>query len=295
MAKIAYVTDLHLTPNSPRIAGLVDATARLKDLGVRHLFMGGDLIGLPGNLEINAQGQRAWDVLKTRPVASDEYKVMFDYTKALADEVFPQFIAADPDLDRITVCGNADYIGYRYMQAAYAPDFSFLDNLSVSRRFSDPGQEFVVKGMIGVPVGKGDETAIYTNNPWYGGISDALPLADAWQYILMTHMPAYSQMDTFKGVNQGNENIGGLVNLASPTLHLTGHVHDAPESEGRIYTAWSGRLRNIVSVNPGGGNLHDPFIRMAIINLDKLRAIPNADLLNAGEALAGAIKLMDLR
>ena len=123
MKELAYVTDLHLTPNSPRTASLVDCVRRLPQMGARTLVLGGDLISLPGSLEIGGRG--AWDILKESPVSACAYKAMYDYSKDLADEVIPQVIAAASGLSMLSVCGNADYIGYRHISSVYAPFFGF--------------------------------------------------------------------------------------------------------------------------------------------------------------------------
>ena len=298
MTKIAYFTDLHPMPNSPRIAGLVSATRKLEDIGVRHLFIGGDFISFPGSFNINSQC--VWDVLKTRPVTRDEYRLMFEYAKDLAEEVIPQFIDADPDLDRIAICGNTDYVGYRYMSSVFAAHFTFLEDLSVKRRFAESESESIIRGTIGIPGGKADRLATNAYNPWYRGISVPNLKPGPRPYIFMSHMPAFPQPDGYHGSNlgykedhEGNRFILDLIGCQSPVVHLTGHVHDGPEADGNIFKVWPGRSGNVVSINPGGGNLHDPFIRMAIIDLEKLNAIPNDDLFNS-ELLAQAIQLLPL-
>ncbi len=295
MSKIAYVTDLHLTHGSPRIAGLVNATARLKDFGVRRLFMGGDLIGLPGSLQINEAGDHVWDVLKARPVTPGEYKVMFDYTRGLVDEVIPQVIEADPELARVAISGNADYIGYRYMAAAFAPYFTLMDDLHDSFRFTSTDMDMTVRGMAGIPLREGDEALININNPWYGGINPSKGFYIPGSHILLTHMPAHGHMDIYKEMNQGTFGIRDLVFWQSPYLHLTGHVHNAPDAAGRIFDVWQGRFHDIVSVNPGGGDLHDPSIKVAVIDINlAVELLSGRRPAYLADKMAQAIQLMTL-
>ena len=260
MSKIAYVTDLHLTQGSSRIGALTRSLSRLNDLGVRNLVMGGDLIGLPGSMSIG--GQKVWDILKTRPVSSAEYSQMWDYSRQLADAVIPQIIDATPGIERYMICGNADYVGYRYISGAYATDFNFLEN--ETRPLS--ASTYNIFGTIGIPFGFiGDETKIKANNPWYKGIYEAPRSLSA--AIVATHMPALGIMDRFRGENNGSQEVRSLLAKNTPLLHLAGHVHDAPEEQGSIF-AWGNTENHFyVSVNPGGGDLHDQGIRMALIDI----------------------------
>ena len=150
--------------------------------------------------------------------------------------------------------------------------------------------------MLGKPLSDGvGETLICVNNPWYRGIRPFVDIPFASSDVLVTHMPAHGAVDLFRDEHQGSVDIQRAISTYSPLLHLTGHVHSAP-NRNKIFdpkAIFSVMNAATVSINPGGDKLHDDYLKIALIDVELLRELSLSGQLTQ-ESAEEAIGLMSV-
>ncbi|MFC1767986.1 metallophosphoesterase [Candidatus Margulisiibacteriota bacterium] len=266
MPKIAYTTDLHLKPGSPRVQDLVSKMTTAREKKAKAFFIGGDTFPLADN---------HWPILKEGIKSEAQRMEMEAYSKELVDSIAPKMISAARGLPIFILKGNADHIGYEHLRKAFPNDFIFMQN-------SDPISlhEMFTLGHGGIPAAPGTNEAVFAqNSPWYKGImseaeyspliiNNAKPSFSWVKTVWMTHMPAFGHVDSYKGYPQGSRVILDLIWRNRPLIHLAGHVHDGAihETEGeKEYRPHSVINNTTVSVNPGA-NIKSDEVNMVMIN-----------------------------
>lgn len=309
--RIAYVTDLHLGSSSAagaRLASFSTKAAQLRSRGIRTIINGGDLFDLRGDM------WRPNGVVDTS-LSMERRTELSDYSAALVTELFGK-ISSKTGSDGLffSVIGNADFLSakalYGFKAAQPLKTFhSFQSPLAdpyngkASWTLREEGLAPVfIAGLSGVPALSFDAGArgVNKNNPWYMGVLSSERYNElvsnlgipGRENIVVTHMPARGAMDSFhhKGMDkwfedQGSVELRAAIEELKPILHLTGHVHGAPTVAGdyRPFVVSSGG--NTVTVNPGGGDLHDEEIcgtkgvKIAVIDPFKLIEMRNAGAL----------------
>ncbi len=281
VAKIAYVTDLHLgsAPTAAsRLASFSSKLVHLRDIGVGCVINGGDLADLRPDMW-KPQGL----VDSGAALKRLEYT---EYSEQIALNIMPPIVANIRGYGGLlSIFGNADYLSLSGM-------ISFRSSLPDPERFKhlfptiihysgemheviSDGRHIplVISGISGIPALPHDpgSVSVNENNPWYKGVLSERSYKDVLDNmmfpdnttIFLSHMPALGTLDSFfhRGKqalvdSQGSADIRDMIARRAPILHLTGHVHDAPMATGR-YRPFSVGLNGTVTINPGGGDLHD--------------------------------------
>ena len=206
----------------------------------------------------------------------------------------PEILKAAGGLPIFMIQGNADAFSFFHIQE----NRSEYPSVKALEAGVHEWEGFRVFGLGGVEANDAGSINVNKFNPKYGGVFsgevfsgriDALcRLTSRWREsdwrrtIMMTHQPAEGFVDVFGGKHAGSSLVEKLVRRTYPLLHLAGHVHDAvadvekDEQTGKdVRTYRPDRTREIIdgktlTVNIGGGFLHDPEVRMWLIDLDAL-------------------------
>ena len=285
MTKIAYVTDLHITHETKcRATALVTKMANVKGRA-GAFFFGGDTFTLGE--------QRHWDALMNGP-AGNAVIEMTNYSGGLTKELLPSIIEAAGGLPIFMLQGNADAISFFHIQKKLAEYSGVKPVAEDVLEF----MSFYIIGLGGIEANDPGALKVNESNSWYMGVlsgkdfKNGLDRIDKptrewtsndWRRtIFMTHLPAYGYVDVFGDKHNGNCLVEQFIRRNHPLLHLTGHVHDAAadiekdQQTGQVIRTYSpGKTRKVIdektlTVNPGGGVLHDAEIRMVLIDVDKL-------------------------
>lgn len=296
--RIAYVTDLHLGSSSAacaRLASFSAKAAQLRNRGIRTIINGGDLFDLRGDM------WRPNGVVDSS-LSMERRTELSAHSAGLVRDLFGKVSSyAGKDGLFFSVLGNADYLAakelysfkaaqplnrFHVYQSPLADPYNGLASWSLREEGLAP---IFIAGLSGVPALSFDAGAmdVNKNNPWYMGVLSSERYNElvsklgipGSENIVVTHMPARGAMDSFhhKGMDkwfedQGSVELRAAIEELKPILHLTGHVHGAPTVAGdyRPFVVNSGG--NTVTVNPGGGDLHDQEIegikgvKMAVID-----------------------------
>ncbi len=278
MFRLAYVTDIHL-PHAERLKSL---TLKMKAVRgqVNAFAFGGDTFGLE---------RTHWDALiKGRATPAEIYE-RTDFSRRSAEEGMPKILDAAGRKPVITINGNADVISFEYLRQN-KEKFPGLFALKSGEIFHHSGYSFI--GVGSIQPDNRDRGNILNFNPWYKGVisseeqseilSGLLDETSDWideqrkKIILLTHQPAYGFVDAVGGRNHGTHSMFSFIQALNPIVHVTGHVHSVPfVKDKKIYDfsrAYARMPSGTISINPGGGELHDSEegVRMAVIDIEKL-------------------------
>jgi Icc-related predicted phosphoesterase len=278
MAKIAYVTDLHLNPGSGMLRTLTDKIRALPS-DVRGICVGGDTFALK---------KEHWPKIIGGSLSAEETRELISYSFDLIDEVLPATLEAAGERPVIMIPGNADYIGYSCL-VGNKQDWNGLHLIDTKKKDLF---DLHFAGVGGAKPNNADSNNIANNNPWYFGIQDensfryrfaVLSAGTDTSYwantVLMTHMPALGYIDSYRGEHQGDDITLDFINRWAPLLHLAGHVHDGPMASGK-YLPFDVINEKTLTVNPGGGALHNDGIKMIIVDLEQLADLRSKGMLN---------------
>ena len=282
ISKIAYVTDLHLGSAPTRLPSFTGKLAALRDMGITRIINGGDMFDLRGDM------WKPRGLVDSR-VPSDQMLEMSDYSRRITSDLMrtvTEHICKNGLY--FSIFGNADYLSapemnrfkesqplkaFHRFQVPLAQPYNGL----VSWALREEGRSnLFISGLSGIPALSCDAGArnVNANNPWYMGVVSSERYNElvsklgipGRENIVVTHMPAKGVMDSFyhKGMDryfedQGSEVLRNSVTELGPILHLTGHVHGAPTVVGD-YRPFVVNYGKTVTINPGGGDLHDEDI-----------------------------------
>lgn len=261
------------------------------------LVNGGDMFDLSGDM---------WkpNGLVDMPKGIDQRIIYMEHSRDLAEGSMPEMIRHMEGFDAFySILGNADWLaapwmcpqeditGLRVFSPLRSPGFNGRLSFFLGGASYNP---LLVSGISSIPALPHDEGALQLlyNNPWYGGVlhtedymarlNDPSLFIDG-STILITHMPALGAMDSFFHTkkqllveNQGSPDLYAAIREHYPILHLTGHVHDAPMATGSYRPFVVSNDSRTVTVNPGGGDLHDKEtegisgVKIAVIDPFKL-------------------------
>lgn len=279
MAKIGYVTDLHLSNKLPgRTMGLLKKMVNVRSTVDAYIF-GGDTFAIAG--------KQNWEGFINRPIDRSELKERIRESRSMVDEYLPLIMDAADCKPVFMLQGNADAIAFRYT----AKNIDKYPNLRLVNNVPIEFCGHYIVGVGGIEPDNADAAKIKINNPWYGGVlypSDyiarllktALTRNIPWRKtILMTHQPAYGYADGCAGEHNGSEIVLQFILQKKPPIHLTGHMHYTPLAdikdkkyieERTTATIGYGTGDKTLSINPGGGDLHDlpGGVRMKILTLE---------------------------
>jgi len=314
ISKIAFVTDLHLG-NAPaaRISSFIRRLGQLRQAGIGCVINGGDLFDLR---------QDMWkpNGLVDGPLSAERHRELNEHSAKMAADNMPRIIENIEGFGGFfSVTGNADWMAMNHMllfraslsemdhHKLFMP--SILSKGTVNMVIGDgEHMPMTLSGISSIPALPHDTGALslISKNPWYKGVLTEEEYNNSFHAvpfpkdtaIFISHMPALGTLDSFFHqlkqtliTDQGSSEIRNIVERRKPILHLTGHVHDAPMASGSYKPFSVSADGKTVTVNPGGGELHDKEIegilgvKVAIIDPYKL-----FDMRKAGELTERSIK-----
>ena len=283
MLRIAYVTDLHL-PHVERLKSLTSKMRAVRDR-VNAFAFGGDTFGLE---------RFHWDALTKGRAAIGAINVRKAFSRRSAEEGMPLILDAADRKPVVMINGNADFLAFEYLR---------LNKKKFPGLFAlQSGEIFYLSGLYFIGVGSiepdnQDRNNILNFNPWYRGVVSSEEqtktftdlIENTWDWpdekrektVLITHQPALGFVDNGSTRIHGTFSMFSFVQALNPIIHLTGHVHSVPlekissKYDLSVYDfsrAYAKMPSGTISVNPGGGNVHDSEqgVRMAIIDIEKL-------------------------
>ena len=291
MFRLAYVTDIHL-PHAERLKSLISKMKAVRGQ-VNAFAFGGDTFGLERD---------HWDALIKGQAAIGVINVRKAFSRRSAEEGMPLILDAAGRKPVIMINGNADFLAFEYLRQN-KEKFPGLFALQSGEIFNLSGFSFI--GVGSVEPDNQDRKNILSFNPWYGGVVSREErskifgniIENTWnrteeqrkKTVLITHQPALGFVDNGSSRVHGTFEMFSFVQALNPIIHLTGHIHSAPvEKLTNMFDfslAYKQMPSGTISINPGGGELHDSpdGVRMVIVDIEKLIA---------GSKMAEAIQLV---
>jgi Icc-related predicted phosphoesterase len=244
-----------------------------------HAFVfGGDTFGLERN---------HWGALIKGQATKAEIYERTIFSEKSAVEGMPKILDAAGVKPVIMINGNADFLAFEHLRQN-KEKFPGLFALKSGEIFKFSGFSFI--GIGSIEPDNQDSRGILNLNPWYRGVissdeqfkisTEVIETTREWtdverkRAILLTHQPAFGYVDNVSGRKHGTISMFSFVQALNPIVHLTGHVHSVP-LKNNIYDfsrAYARMSSGTISINPGGGNVHDSDegVRMEIIDIEKL-------------------------
>lgn len=279
---VAVATDLHFgySQTETRMESLLRKIGKLPR-ETAALCVCGDTFTLAG--------QDKWDPLIKRQATDAEQMMLRQVSVDLVESLMPRIEEAVGEREGLRlylIPGNADALAYQYLTERTPIDsqVQLADGKILGHQ-----ERCKIEGLGAITPDCHDAVEINRLNPWYRGVRSSVQFGEALialafsgyelfyqsqgPTILMTHMPAYRQVDSFAGANQGSHQVLNYINSTQPLVHLAGHVHDGPFS-GDEYRPYSIIGDHTVSLNAGGGPRHDlpTGVRLLTIDLYSLMA-----------------------
>lgn len=286
MSRIAYITDLHIGSEqgkSDRRQHFMSKAANLpKD--VSAFVLGGDTLSVSNRFSLLEQ--RPFNLTSLDAIKEEQSEL----AESFMDELFnstclPVFMSP----------GNTDNIAYSHLASC---NYSGLHLIDGELKSFVLGMNII--GLSGIYIDRAEKYYIFVQDAYPGYLDRSMyyerlrqfeTLSNDWSNtVLVTHLPASGHVDIpwptpfflkrFKGKvlrpmnkGEGDPKILDFIINYKPLLHLTGHVHGAPFPDGEYdkNSSFSVINERTLSINTGGDELHDPEIRMALIDVEKLR------------------------